>query len=39
MNQAQYQVWLSALNAGIKSGLSMAEALAQADKLAQTVKG
>lgn len=39
MTQAQYQLWLSVWNAGIKSGLSPADALKQADEAAHSLKG
>lgn len=39
MSQAQYQLWLSTWNAGIKSGLSPADALANADRAAQALRG
>ncbi len=38
MTHAQYQLWLAAWNAGLKDGLSPAQALANADKLVATMK-
>lgn len=38
MTQAQYQLWLATWNAGVKAGLTSAQALAQADKAAATIK-
>jgi hypothetical protein len=38
MTQEQYQLWLAAWNAGLKAGLSPAQALANADKLVATMK-
>lgn len=39
MSSAQYQLWLATWNAALKSGLSTSEALVQADKAAQALKG
>ena len=39
MTQAQYQLWLSTWNAGIKSGLPAAQALEQANRAAEALKG
>lgn len=37
MTPTQYQLWMAVYNAGIKSGLTGAQALAEADKAATTI--
>ena len=37
MTPTQYQLWMAVYNAGLKSGLSGAQALAEADRAAATI--
>ncbi len=39
MTHSQYQLWLSTWNKAIREGMPTSEALALADRMAETLKG